>query len=85
MIFNVDTGVVSLLEGTHGSLQQIEINELVVTMPQIVGCGPWRKSQPGTKLKEHCEKIHNQDTFWLVGSGVSTVLFLKGGWFPLYC
>ena len=37
------------------------------------------KSQPGTKLKEHCEKIHNQETLWLVGSGVSTVLFLKGG------
>ena len=37
------------------------------------------KSQPGTKLKERCEKIHNQETFWLVGSGISTVLFLKGG------
>ena len=31
--------MMSPLEGTHGSLQQIEINELVVTMPQIVGCG----------------------------------------------
>ena len=28
----MDTGVVSLLEGTHGSLQQIEINELTVTI-----------------------------------------------------
>ena len=31
--------MVSPLEGTLGSLKQIEINELVVTMPQIVGCG----------------------------------------------
>ena len=38
-IFNVDTGVVSPLEGTQGSLQQMEINELVVTIPQIVSCG----------------------------------------------
>ena len=30
--------MVSLLGGTHGSLQQIEINELVVTMSQIMGC-----------------------------------------------
>ena len=31
--------MVSPLEGTHRFLQQIEINELVITMPQIVGCG----------------------------------------------
>ena len=30
------------------------------------------KSQPGTKLKAHCEKIH------ISACGVSTVLFLKG-------
>ena len=40
------------------------------------------KPQPGTKLKERCEKIHNQETVWLVGSGVNTVLFLKGGLVP---
>ena len=31
--------MVSLLGGMHGSLQQIMINKLMVTMPQIVGCG----------------------------------------------
>ena len=35
----MNTGVVSLLEGMHGSSLQIGIDELVVTMPQRVGCG----------------------------------------------
>ena len=71
-----------LLEGMHGSLQQIEINKLVVTMPQIVSCGNrsgshGRNHNPEQKLKEHCEKIHNQETFWLVGSGVNILLCIK--------
>ena len=80
------------LEGMDGFLQRIEINELAVTMPKIVGCSN-RPSSHGQnhnleKLKECHEKIHKQETFMAYGvrcQHCSLLEWNKRGWFPLHC